>query len=93
MLKDTTIQPFIIAVGEKNKKVNNSYLYFNDIFYDCKNILKAISILFQIFFSLNLQYPTESQQVYYFLEEYFFGLPVSGKKSNAVISLLSDLKN
>lgn len=88
---DCKLQPFLIAVGEKDYKLNTIFIYLNDVLYPVSSFVKGISVLFQAFNTLNLEYPVECRQVWIFVEEYFYNITASGLKSNDCISLLTEL--
>lgn len=89
---DSKLQPFLIVVGEKEYKITTVYIYLNDVLYPITSVVKGISILFQFFNALNLEYPLECRQVWYFVEEYFYNISSTGPKSNDCISLITEMK-
>lgn len=74
--KNLTIQPVIVVVGECEDNILSCYIYYNSIFYECDNFLKALSLCFQIHEILNIEYAKECTQLWYFMEIYFFDFPV-----------------
>lgn len=57
------------------------------------SFLKALSVIFQIYQVFNIAYPLEAIQVWLFVEEYFYEIPCSAKKSNCLECLLQQIKN
>lgn len=82
-----------MIVDESLEKLENFYIHYNEIFYECENFLKTLSVYFQIHQVLNIEYARECLQVWHFIELYFFDFPISGKTNNALINLISDLNN
>lgn len=68
--KKGSIQPFIYAIGSPLQPKNIG-LFFDDIRYQFKTVLKAVDILFQIFYVFNLEFPLQCKIFYSFIELFF----------------------
>lgn len=70
------------------------YTIINDIQYQLETAIKAVDVCFKLYHVLNLEYPPEAEQVWYFLECYFFEISEifvqkGSKKGNKFLSVLS----
>lgn len=70
--KRESIQPFIMCVGEDISKVTDIYVYFDDVKYSFNSFLRAVDILFKIFYVFHLSFPIESLMFWNFIESNFF---------------------
>lgn len=97
----STVQPYVVIVG--NDDVDNPTHYYtiiNDTQYQLETAIKAVDVCFKLYHVLNLEYPPEAEQVWYFLEYYFFEMDEmcvqnrskKGKKFLSVMSLCKDLE-
>lgn len=91
----STVQPYVVIVGDVNGQ-DPLYYYtiINDIQYQLETAVKAIDLCFKLYHVLNLEYPPEAEQIWYFFEQYFFELlnPPKKKKFLSVQSLCKDLQ-
>lgn len=69
--KKEPIQPFLIIIGESILKPKEILIYFDNIKYKFKTLLKAVEICFN-FFLFNLNYPIAGKAVWVFIQIYFF---------------------
>lgn len=67
-----TLQPFIVIVGQNLRNIDSYYVVVDDVLYKLDNILSAIDTCFKIFMVLDARYPTESEQVWLFLQQYIY---------------------
>lgn len=96
-----TVQPFVVYVGggSFDKDSSNTSLSFyaviNEIYFKVETILKAFDVCFKSFYTLNLQYPFEAEQVWHFIQVYLYEYLESRveKKFLGVKSLIKDLNN
>jgi len=97
-----TVQPFVVYVGDDcslNEKSSNNpfsfYTIINETHFKVETILKAFDVCFKSFHTLNLKYPFEAEQVWRFMQVYFYEIPESRveKKFLNVRSLIKDLNN
>lgn len=87
------IQPFILLVGDSPETSERVYIFFNDILYEAENLLKGISVTYQMHFVLNIQYAKECSQVWNFIQEHFYEMSTNGDtKTSALHALLNQLK-
>lgn len=93
---DQTLQPYMIFVqdSEFENIVRDFYVIINNHFFKLESALKALDVCFKSFFSLNLNYPTESTQVWYFIQKYFFEIETNFDKNYQNINnIIHDLNN
>lgn len=84
-----TLQPYIVIVGS-----TEIFTVVNNIYFKLETPLKALDICFKTFFSLNIHYPAESEQVWFFIQKYFYDIHLkSDKNILSVQALISDLSN
>ncbi|CAI6372305.1 unnamed protein product [Macrosiphum euphorbiae] len=90
-----TVQPYVAIVGNL-EEINNTISYYtviNDIYYKLETPIKALDICFKSFHSFNLEYPQEAEQVWWFIQDYFFKINNNLKKKIiSVQSLIKDLQ-
>jgi len=69
-----TVQPYMIFVcgTESENQISEFYVIINNHIFKVESGLKAVDICFKSFFALNLNYPDESKQVWYFIQKYFY---------------------
>lgn len=82
-LQNKKIPPQLIIIGDVCN-IKSIAIAFEDIKYNFLNIIDAIDVLFKIFFVFNLEYPSESNLFYNFLQDFFYEIPL--KKKNAKIA-------
>ncbi|XP_060845953.1 LOW QUALITY PROTEIN: uncharacterized protein LOC132925584 [Rhopalosiphum padi] len=76
-----TVQPFVVFVGESDldENISNNPLSFYTVvyetYYKVETILKAFDVCFKSFHTLNLKYRFEAEQVWKFIQEYFYKIP------------------
>lgn len=86
-----TLQPVIVAVGPE---VDEVYVKVDEHMYRVSGIQKAIDICFKFFFALQAKYPIESEQVWQFIQLYFYNIETrQDKKFVGVNTLINDLNN
>jgi len=74
-----TVQPYIVFVGpglsfQDGLEVSLFYVVINHNFFKLESALKAVDVCFKSFFALHLDYPTESGQIWQFIQQYFLKL-------------------
>lgn len=78
-----TVQPFVVFVGggsfneDSFNKPLSFYTVINETHFRVETILKAFDVCFKSFHTLNLQYPFEAEQVWRFIQVYFYKIPES----------------
>lgn len=88
-----TLQPFIIAVTPDDVNFESFFVYYNDILYEVESLIKAISVTFQIYHVLQLEYPLECNQIWILFEESIFDMLPSGKKNTDLCALIGYIKS
>lgn len=87
------LQPYMIFI-ESNGQVTSFYVIINNHFYKVESPLKAIDICFKSFFVFNLNYPTQCQQVWQFIQNFMYGIITKYDKNFQNNNLLiNDLNN
>lgn len=90
------LQPYMIFVqdSELENNITDFYVIINNHFFKLESALKAVDICFKSFFSLNLNYPKESAQVWYFIQKFFFEIETKFDKNYQNINnIIHDLGN
>jgi len=86
-----TIQPYMIFVGEHctsldSVDVHSFYVEINHNFLKLETALKAVDVCFKSFFSLDMNYPLESDQIWQFIQKYFYSVSTKYDKSYQMVS-------
>ncbi|CAI6354410.1 unnamed protein product [Macrosiphum euphorbiae] len=84
-----TLQPYAVIVGS-----TDIFTVVNNIYFKLETPLKGLDVCFKTFFSLNVHYPAESEQVWFFIQKYFYDINLkSDKNILSVQTLINDLSN
>lgn len=78
-----TVQPYIVIV-ENIEELNSTISYYtviNDIYYKLETPIKTLDICFKSFHSFDLEYLQEAEQVWRFIQDYFFNINHNLKKN------------
>ena len=81
--KGLTYQPQILLVGPKIENIETIYISIDNMRYEIKNILEAVSGCYKIMFALNAAYPIESANIWLFIQMCLFELEDEGKRLNS----------
>lgn len=76
--------------------MNNTDVFsvVNNIYYKLETPLKAVDVCFKSFFALNLHYPMECEQIWLFIQNYFYDIKLESDKNFVFIkTLMNDLNN
>ncbi|XP_050065617.1 uncharacterized protein LOC126554604 [Aphis gossypii] len=85
----TTLQPYIVIVDD-----NDIYAVINSIYYKLETPLKALDVCYKSYFALNLHYPQESEQIWLFIQNYFFDTTLKSDKHVLFVkTFINDLNN
>ncbi|KAF2887458.1 hypothetical protein ILUMI_18715, partial [Ignelater luminosus] len=87
-LKESTIQPFILCVGNDITSVKDIYLYFNDIKYSFCSFLHAVDICFKLCYVFDLSFPSACTMFWNFIESFFF--EIKSKSSFSKVHVLTE---
>lgn len=79
-----TLQPMVVTVGSI-LNLTSFYVIVNDVKYTSTSLMNAINLCFQIFFALNATYPVDCEILWYFLQQYVYG--ITNKKYRNIISI------
>lgn len=63
-----TVQPYIIVVGCTISEINGFYVCIDKTLYQVSTVLEAIDICFKIFHVFNVNYPSESEHIWYVIQ-------------------------
>lgn len=77
-LQCKSIQPRILIIGEISN-IKSIFVYVDDIQYPFLTFVNALDVLFKIFYLFNLQYPSESDVFYNFIQSFLYDLPTAKK--------------
>lgn len=71
-----TVQPYIIIVGHdyKSSAPVNCYVVIAQTEFKVETSLRALDICFKAFFTLNYKYPVEPEQVWLFIQTFFYDI-------------------
>lgn len=90
--KKQTFQP-IVAIILTDKLIKQIFVYCDGIFYEINSIVSALDICFKTFHVLNLSYPKESYNFYFFIQKYFYEISTRYDKPVSTVSnLITELK-
>ncbi|XP_014238203.1 uncharacterized protein LOC111693421 [Trichogramma pretiosum] len=64
-----TFQPLIIAVGRNLTSIESYHIAVNDQLYELSNCLETVVVALKIFFSLDCEYPENTQVIWKFLQQ------------------------
>lgn len=68
------------------------FFFFDNIKYPMVNVLTAVDTLFKLFFVFSLEFPSESDIFYNFIQTFFYELR-SDKKYSRVCTVINDILN
>lgn len=85
--KGSTLQPLIIIVLECGI-VNACFTNIDDILYKHHSVLSALNSCFSIFHVLNLSYPRECHNVWYFIQHYLYNIKTKYDKPVSCVANL-----
>lgn len=83
-----SLQPSIYCVGTSIFDITDIFVKFDDVRYKFTNILRSLDICFKIIYLFDLQFPTESEMFYNFLETFFYKF--ESPNVHAKVKLLSE---
>ncbi|XP_022165737.1 uncharacterized protein LOC111030516 [Myzus persicae] len=70
------LQPYVIVINS-----TEFFVVIDNTYYKLETLIKAVDVCFKSFFSLNVHYPTECEQVWLFIQHYFFEIKLKSDKS------------
>lgn len=83
-------QPIIVVIGALENLIG-FYVHVDGIFYTCDNFRKALTVTFKCFQVLDIEYPKPVKGVWQFIQQHFYEIPVQGKKTSSLITILEAL--
>ncbi|XP_039302876.1 uncharacterized protein LOC120357141 [Solenopsis invicta] len=63
-----TIQPYIIVVGPNLIEINGFYVCIDKVLYQVSTALKAVDLCFKTFHVFDVNYPPESEHIWYIVQ-------------------------
>lgn len=82
-----SLQPYVVIVDS-----TEVFCVINNTYFKLETPIKAVDLCFKSFFTLNVQYPTESEQVWLFIQHYFYEIKLkSDKNILSVKTFINDL--
>jgi len=79
---------------ETDSRMTYFYVVINKFYYKVESALKAIDICFKSFFVFNLNYPIQCEQIWYFIQTFFFNIVTKfDKKFQNVSFIIKELDN
>lgn len=87
------LQPYMIFV--EDSQVTHFYVIINKHYYKVESALKSIDICFKSFFIFHLNYTPQCEQIWYFIQTYFFEIVTKFDKNcnQNVNNLINELNN
>lgn len=87
------VHPFIILVGSI-KNPQKCFVCVNNVKYLAVSFIRALDLCFKAIMALNCRYNFECQQIWEFIQIYFYGIKTArDQKPKCVLNLLTDLKS
>ena len=86
-------QVLLSAIG---KEINTSkfFVFYDNIAYQFDSILEAFEVAFQTHIVFDLKYQAQSQNFWYFIQYYFYGLPLpKGLTESSILNTVNEIKN
>lgn len=59
--KGLSNQPLLVVIGDE-LELERTVINFNNTIYDVENFIKAVSVIFKIFFNFNVRYPEPAKK-------------------------------
>lgn len=66
------VQPYIIVVGPTLTEIQSTYIIIDKIQFKCASTLKAIDLLFKIFFAFRIKYPAQAAHLWLLIQKAIF---------------------
>lgn len=82
------IQPCVLVIGSLMDP-KQILIYFDSIKYKIFSAMKAYDMCFKIFHVFNVEYPIESNDVWLFIQTFFYNIKTIYDKSNVLIKQIS----
>ncbi|KAF2889931.1 hypothetical protein ILUMI_16242, partial [Ignelater luminosus] len=80
-----TVQPFIIILGPSITDIQKVYIRVDETLYVLPSVLKAIDICFKAFILFDIQYPVESEHIWFLIQWAIYNLKL--KSDNPIPSV------
>lgn len=90
--KGETIQPFLIVIGSIDELIVESiFVIIDELTIPCINISVALDLLLKAHYVFQLQYSAKCDNVFHFIERYFYDVCEEGEPCEpSVLALISD---
>ncbi|KAK4876673.1 hypothetical protein RN001_009179 [Aquatica leii] len=80
-----SLQPSIYYVGDSIFDIRDIFINFDNIRFQFTNIIRSLDICFKIIYLFDMQFPTESEMFYNFLETFFYKFECSNVHSKVKV--------
>lgn len=84
--RKTSIQPFLLVVGDNINTIKDIYVYVDGVKYCFTNFWRAVDTCFKIFYVFNLRFPEAALTFWSFIEFFFYEL--TSEYSNSKVHIL-----
>lgn len=85
------VQPYIIVVGPSLTEIESSYIIIDKIHFKCTSTLKAVDLLFKLFFALRIKYPPQAAHIWLLIQKGIFKINEFGGTKD--IAYIADILN
>jgi len=82
------IQPCVLVIGSL-MDLKQIIIYFDIIKYKIFSTIKAYDMCFKIFHVFNVEYPIKSNDVWLFIQTFFYNIKIKYDESNVLIKQIS----
>ncbi|XP_050326764.1 uncharacterized protein LOC126757149 isoform X1 [Bactrocera neohumeralis] len=87
-----TTHPFLVVIMPNECTISKIYVALENHFYCMQSFLQALDLCFKIYHTCNLKYPTMCENVWTFIQRYFYDMTVPWEARNAnLVSLMVSL--
>lgn len=76
----TQVQPYLLVQGEHLTNIQNTYIVIDKVHFKCDSTLKALDILFKLFYVLKIEYPPQSEHIWRLIQTGIFKIKEEGEK-------------
>ncbi|XP_054740180.1 uncharacterized protein LOC129245809 [Anastrepha obliqua] len=87
-----TIHPFLVVIMPNECTISKIYVALENHFYCMQSFLQALDLCYKIYHTCGLKYPTMCENVWTFIQRYFYDMTVPWEARNAnLVSLMVSL--
>ena len=89
---NTSVQPYILAVGPTWDNISHSHIIVDKVLYTCTNVVEAVDLCFKLFHVFHSEYPPESKHVWQLIQQGFYKLFLKDDvNQKTIIKTLADI--